>query len=114
MPNLNARGPEGLGPVTGRGMGQCGGAKGQNLRTGKGYGRGVGAEDGRGRGRGMCLGMGLGMRHGSGGGAGVGLGMGYGRGRRAELLRAELERTESILGGAGSQPESANSEEESR
>ena len=48
MPNLNGTGPNGQGPMTGRGMGPCG--------RGMGYGRGMGFY-----GRGMgCGGFGLG------------------------------------------------------
>nr|WP_320014491.1 DUF5320 domain-containing protein [uncultured Desulfobacter sp.] len=58
MPGFNQRGPQGLGPMTGRGLGVCG-----NRNTaGAGYGAGYG---GRGFGRGF-----------GGGGRGGGRGMG--------------------------------------
>ena len=41
MPRLNGTGPQGIGPMSGRGLGPCGG--------GRGYGRGMGC----GRGYGM-------------------------------------------------------------
>jgi hypothetical protein len=37
MPNRNQRGPEGQGPMTGRGLGRC---KGQGLGRGQGRGQG--------------------------------------------------------------------------
>jgi len=58
MPGFNQRGPQGLGPMTGRGMGVCGN---RNM-AGTGYGAGYGAGYcGRGFGRGF-----------GGGGRGVG------------------------------------------
>ncbi len=45
MPNLNGTGPRGIGPRTGRGMGNC--APGNNRRFG--FGRGYGAGRGRAR-----------------------------------------------------------------
>ncbi len=62
MPGGDRTGPGGMGPLTGRGMGNCAGARPA------GYGRGVG----RGMGRG---GFGRGM--GRGGGFGRGFGWGY-------------------------------------
>ena len=38
MPNRNGRGPEGKGPMTGRGLGNCGNAG----KTQRGEGRGLG------------------------------------------------------------------------
>lgn len=49
MPGFNQRGPQGLGPMTGRGLGVCGN---RNM-AGAGYGTGYG---GRGFGRGFGLG----------------------------------------------------------
>lgn len=46
--NLNGTGPQGQGPMTGRGMGYCG--------NGQTYGRGVGRGMGRGFGRGLGFG----------------------------------------------------------
>ncbi|MDD4352352.1 MAG: DUF5320 domain-containing protein [Candidatus Gracilibacteria bacterium] len=42
MPNFDGTGPQGQGPLTGRGMGKCAGAKGGGL------GRGMGRRAGRG------------------------------------------------------------------
>ena len=68
MPGFNQRGPQGLGPMTGRGQGGCG-----NRNTaGAGYGTGFGAGySGRGCGRGFA------------GGRGMGRGMGRGFGQAA-------------------------------
>jgi len=53
MPNFDKTGPQGKGPMTGRGMGPC------NLVRGGGMMNGLGR---RGRGRGMGMGMGMGRR----------------------------------------------------
>ncbi len=72
MPRGDRRGPGGMGPMTGRGLGYCNGFDAPGFtadeppRGGAGYGRGYG---GRGRG-----GMGFGP------GFGYGRGRGYGRG----------------------------------
>jgi hypothetical protein len=66
MPAGNGTGPNGAGPMTGRGAGFCAGS------GVPGYARSVA---GGGRGRGM------GLRQGFGGHAGRGMGMGFGRGR---------------------------------
>ncbi|MEA3398143.1 MAG: DUF5320 domain-containing protein [Patescibacteria group bacterium] len=46
MPNRNGIGPEGKGPMTGRGLGPCGDGKprsgGRRLGLGRGFGRGLG------------------------------------------------------------------------
>ncbi len=58
MPGFNQRGPQGLGPMTGRGMGICGNRNMAEAGYGAGYGgRGVGG-GGRGMGRGMGRGFG--------------------------------------------------------
>ncbi|MBD3248319.1 hypothetical protein GF382_03460 [Candidatus Falkowbacteria bacterium] len=51
MPNMNGTGPRGEGPMTGRGLGNCSGAKGANAST-RGRGLGRGRKPGRGLGRG--------------------------------------------------------------
>jgi hypothetical protein len=51
MPGFNKKGPEGLGPLTGRRMGQCAGN--ENESAGFGYGRGFGRGRRRGFGRGF-------------------------------------------------------------
>ena len=61
MPGFNQTGPQGLGPMTGRGQGVCGN---RNM-TGAGYGTGYGAGYG-GRGFGGGRGMGRGMGRGFG------------------------------------------------
>ena len=67
MPGFNQRGPQGLGPMTGRGLGICGnrnmagagyGASYGAGYGGQGYGRGFGG-GGRGMGRGMGRGFGF-------------------------------------------------------
>jgi hypothetical protein len=56
MPGRNGMGPMGQGPMTGRGMGWCGGANAAidmpQRGPGLGMGRGRGQGQGRGRGRG--------------------------------------------------------------
>jgi predicted DNA-binding protein (UPF0251 family) len=56
MPNFDGTGPEGKGPMTGRGYGKCEGAKGAKNSSdqaarplGRGMGRGLGLGRGRGR-----------------------------------------------------------------
>ncbi len=39
MPRRNGTGPRGMGPMTGRGMGPCGGGYSSGLGRGRGYGR---------------------------------------------------------------------------
>lgn len=104
MPNLNGMGPNGAGPMSGRGMGPCNEAVGTYPRYGRGRGRGFGP------------GMGYGMGYGRGSGRGWGPGrgwaaIGYGPGgeeiasatmrsaleERKAFLRAELARTEALL-----------------
>lgn len=68
MAYRDGTGPQGLGPMTGRGMGNC--APGANAQSNfNGIGRGMS----RGLGVGMGLGRGMGRR---------GLGLGIGRGQR--------------------------------
>lgn len=56
MPGFNGTGPNGAGPMTGRGMGSC---AGNNVDTrGFGVGRGLGLGAGRGLGRGLGRGAG--------------------------------------------------------
>jgi len=127
MPGMNRTGPEGLGPMTGRGMGFCGGgcgvAPGYDRGSGRGSGRGMrngyGPAEGAGNGRGRGFGPGMGRSTGPGRGLGwfsAGYsGAGYsGTGDRAQeattardiksalenragFLRAELARTEAML-----------------
>lgn len=49
MPRFDGTGPAGMGPMTGWGMGYCGGAR-QGRSAGRGLGRGLGRGWGRGRG----------------------------------------------------------------
>lgn len=69
MPGRNGTGPLGRGPMTGRGMGNCGGRTADAV-YGYAGGPGFGGGFGRGRGRGRGFGAGLGC----GGGAGFGFG----------------------------------------
>jgi len=117
MPNYNGRGPEGAGPMTGRGLGLCGGVAAMGLRYGRGMGNGMG--------RGMGRGCGFGLGHGNGPGRGAGwFSVGYDETtagadtknaleqKRAFLL-AELGRTEALLGNKTSgEPIQANKEGE--
>jgi hypothetical protein len=42
MPGFDRTGPAGAGPMTGRGLGPCGGGMGYGRGLGRGYGRGLG------------------------------------------------------------------------
>lgn len=96
MPAGNGTGPMGMGPLTGRGMGRCGGS----LRSGAGF-------SGFGRGRGCGAGFGRGM--------GPGAGFGYAAppvseeerlrilSLQAEQLRARLQSVERELNGKSSE-----------
>ncbi len=55
MPKLDGTGPQGKGPRTGRGMGNCPGTGGTSQGYGLGFGRGMGRGQGRGFGR-FCSG----------------------------------------------------------
>ena len=69
MPGRNGTGPEGMGAMTGRGLGNCSSNNtGENTNTARG---GMGMRRGGGRG----MGRGMGMRR--GGGRGMGRGMGF-------------------------------------
>ena len=98
MPNCNGRGPEGTGPMTGKGLGLCGGAAVMSLRKGRGMGRGNGSG----------CGFGLVQNRGLGRGAGW-FSIGYddttsgadltgALQRKRAFLLAELGRTEALLG----------------
>ena len=64
MPRGDRTGPLGSGPMTGRGMGYCGGFAGPGFMSpGPGYGFGRGGGFGRGFGRGFGFGRGRGWRH---------------------------------------------------
>ncbi len=65
MPGGDGTGPNGMGPMTGRGLGYCAGYDTPGFTRGVGMGRGYGRGFGRGRGRGR--GLGLGNRGGRGG-----------------------------------------------
>jgi len=96
MPGMNRTGPDGLGPMTGRGRGACG--------TAAGIGRGFGGARGAGRGAGRGVGPGRGLGWFSVGYDGVGNDAPeYGTAiksaleARSAFLRAELARTEALL-----------------
>lgn len=63
MAYRDGTGPEGLGPLTGRGLGNCTSKEGISTPSGYYYGYGLGR---RGGGRGMARGMGRGCRPGYG------------------------------------------------
>ncbi len=68
MPRGDGTGPEGLGPMTGRGLGYCAGFDSPGFT--KGVGRGQGRGLARGRGRGIGRGLARGFRGGRGRGRG--------------------------------------------
>lgn len=70
MPRGDRTGPNGMGPMTGRGAGYCSGS------TVPGY---MNPYGGRGLGRGFGYGAGFGRAYGHGFGRGFGYGLGYGR-----------------------------------
>ncbi len=61
MPFGDGRGPNGAGPMTGRGLGRCAGYSSPGYT--RGYGRGLGRGYGRGFGRGAGFGRGYGWRN---------------------------------------------------
>jgi len=65
MPRFDGTGPNGQGPITGRGMGKCNTTKEENgMNPSFGFGRGCGRGMGMGRGRGRRGGMGQGRGYG--------------------------------------------------
>ena len=62
MPRRDGSGPEGLGALTGRGLGNCDSKKASNVATAIGLGRGLGR--GLSRGLGRASGRGLGRGYG--------------------------------------------------
>lgn len=113
MPNFNGMGPNGAGPMTGRGMGPCSEAAGISPRYGRGrgfgpgmgYGMGVGRGSGRGWGRGWAA-----IGYGPGGEATASANMRGALEERKAFLRAELARTEALLADS---PEGASGSGES-
>ncbi|MDD9301264.1 MAG: DUF5320 domain-containing protein [Desulfobacter sp.] len=87
MPGLNQRGPQGQGPMTGRGQGVC-----QNQGAGQGFARGGFAGQGFQGGRGGKRGCGRGL------GRGFGPGLGQGQAQFAETsLEARAKTLEEEL-----------------
>ncbi len=96
MPNFNGRGPQGGGPMTGRGLGPCGGGAAWGYSHGCGRGRGMG----RGFGTGASFGPRLGWFPAGYGPAEAALrteGLREALERRASYLKAELAMTEEML-----------------
>ena len=54
MPRFDSTGPEGQGPMTGRGMGRCANVPRPGFGQGQGMGRGMSRGAGRGAGRRFC------------------------------------------------------------
>lgn len=79
MPQGDRTGPQGIGPISGRGMGYCTGYPQTGCAT-TGAGLGIGRRGGRGAGRGFGQDAGMGAGRGFGPGAGMGAGRGFGRG----------------------------------
>jgi len=103
MPNYNGRGPEGAGPMTGRGLGFCGSAAVMYPR----YGRGMGNGMGRGYGPGCGFRPGYGRALGRGASwfpvgydeTAAGADKNNALERKRAFLLAELGRIEALLGG---------------
>ena len=117
MPNYNGRGPEGAGPMTGRGLGLCGGAAVMGPRYGRSMGNGMGR--GYGPGCGFRSGYGRGLGRGAGWFAvgyndtAAGADMNNALEQKRAYLLAELGRTEALLGGkSASEAAQANKEAE--
>ena len=101
MPSFNGSGPEGAGSMTGRGMGRCGGVRAQGSvhGRGRGFGSGHGVGCGRGFGPGRSRGTSwLSAGYGAGGGPAAATTMKVALEERRAFLRAELARTEALLG----------------
>lgn len=104
MPGMNRTGPDGLGPMTGRGRGACGTAAGmgRGFGGGMGFGRGFGGARGafRGAERGVGPGRGLGwfsVGYNDAGNTEYGTDIKSALEARSAFLRAELARTEALL-----------------
>jgi len=104
MPGMNRTGPEGRGPMTGRGLGCCGNPQGVNPGYGRGMGRGMRNGRGNGSGMGRTAGPGRGLGWFSAGYSAPGAApietIKDALGDRVAFLRAELARTEAMLGSA--------------
>ena len=96
MPGMNKTGPEGLGPMTGRGMGACGGNGRQRL-FGRGRGQGVGGGRTVGPGRGLGW-FNAGVEPSL---AGPGENIKSALEQKAAFLRSELTRIEALLATSG-------------
>ena len=95
MPGMNGTGPEGLGAMTGKGLGICRGTRAAGNpadNRGMNYGRGMGC----GRGMNYVRGMGCGRGMNYGRGMGCGRGMGFCRWNAADE-RGMLENEREIL-----------------
>ena len=113
MPNYNGRGPEGVGPMTGRGLGLCGGVTAMGPRYGRGMGRGYRPGYGLGPGYGRGLGRGAGWFAVGYNDAAVGADLNNALEQKRAFLLAELARTEALLGGkSASEAAQANKEAE--
>jgi len=100
MPGMNRTGPDGLGPMTGRGRGACGTAAGMGRGFGGGLGLGRGFGGARGASRGVGPGRGLGwfsVGYNGVGNAEYGTDIKSALEARSAFLRAELARTEALL-----------------
>ncbi len=93
MPGNDRTGPNGEGPMTGRGLGLCGNGE---RRTGTGARLGFGAGFGRGYGRGLGRGFGRGRGLGLGRGYGYGLGLGRRTATSNNTTPLELTKEEEI------------------
>lgn len=112
MPGFDRSGPDGAGPMTGRAMGRCTGNQPADGMYGRGTGRGAGRGAGYGAGRGAGYGRGVARGHGRNGVPAYDPYLQTPEAYRETLadraayLKAELSRTEALLGNqsAGDEP----------
>ncbi|RKZ19958.1 hypothetical protein DRQ50_00980 [bacterium] len=93
MAGGDRRGPQGMGPMTGRGLGYCAGNDGPGYEADLPAAGGRGFGGGRGRGLGPRMGLGRGFGRGFGRGHGFGGGFGRGYGWDHDDYRGEAPRS---------------------
>lgn len=96
MARGNKRGPNEMGPMTGRGLGYCAGHEGPGCESSEGLAGGRGRGLGRGQGRGMGRGLGRGFGQGRGNGPGGGMGFRSRRNAIDDVYSEELIPTSAL------------------